>query len=114
MASKHRGEWPLERVTARRPSAGAFRWRRWLRFEPLEARRLLAIITVNTTADENNGTGNISLREAVGMADTGDTINFSVTGTINLQGGSNFGQISIGNNMTIQGPGANLLTVKAF
>jgi hypothetical protein len=88
--------------------------RRRLRFEPLEDRRLLAIIPVTTTTDESNGTGLVSLREAVGMANTGDTITFSVNGTIQLLGGSVFGQIAIGKSITIQGPGANLLTVRAF
>src|SRR3954447_22192006 len=106
MASKHCGVSPLRSVTAR--------WRRRLGFEPLEDRRLLAVIPVTTTVDENNGTGLVSLREAVGMANAGDTITFSVNGTIQLQGGSGFGQIAIGKNLTIQGPGANLLTVRAF
>ena len=46
--------------------------RRRLGFEPLEDRRLLAIVTVNTTVDENNGTGNTSLREAVAIANSGE------------------------------------------
>src|SRR3954467_3181560 len=103
MASKHCGVSPLRSVTARR-----------LSFEALEDRRLLANIPVTTNVDENNGTGLVSLREAVGMANTGDTITFSVNGTIQLQGGSGFGQIAIGKNLTIQGPGANLLTIRAF
>src|SRR4051794_23574630 len=114
MASKNRGESPLRSVTARRPNAGALRWCRRLRFEALEDRRLLAIIPVTTTADENNGTGLVSLRESVGMANTGDIITFSVNGTIQLLGGSGFGQIAIGKSITIQGPGANLLTIRAF
>jgi hypothetical protein len=87
--------------------------RRQLAFEPLEDRRLLAIVTVNTTIDENNGTGNTSLREAVATANSGDTIQFapSVTGTINL---ASFGQIQISKNLTIQGPGSSVLTVRAY
>src|SRR4051812_2064563 len=88
--------------------------RRRLRFEPLEDRRLLATIPVTTTTDENNGTGLVSLREAVGLADPGDTITFSVNGTIQLLGTSGFGQIAIAKSLTIQGPGASLLTVRAF
>src|SRR4051812_17488268 len=114
MASKHRGESPLGRLNARRPGSGALRWRRRLSFEPLEDRRLLAIIPVTTTADENNGTGLVSLREAVGMANAGDTITFSVNGTIQLLGTTGFGQIAIGKSVTIQGPGSNLLTIRAF
>jgi hypothetical protein len=88
---------------------------RRLRFEPLEDRRLLTTITVNTLVDENNGigVGGVSLREAVAAAAPGDTINFSVTGTINLTSAST-GHIPISKTLTIQGPGANLLTVKAY
>src|SRR6185369_15874692 len=89
---------------------------RRLRFEPLEDRRLLTTLTVNTLVDENNGigAGGVSLRDAVAAANTGDTINFSVTGTIDLLGTSGFGQIAIGKSITIQGPGSNLLTIRAF
>src|SRR5262249_7058715 len=43
-------------------------------------------------------------------------IDFSVTGTINLSVGSTNStkQITINKNLTISGPGANLLTIKAF
>jgi len=86
---------------------------RKLGFEPLEDRRLLAIVTVNTTVDENNGTGNVSLREAVAAANSGDTIQFAanVTGTINL---ASFGEIQISKSLTIQGPGSGVLTVRAY
>src|SRR5271170_1548238 len=62
-------------------------------------------ITVTTTAD--SGTG--SLRDAIttANANAGDTINFSVTGTITLL--STLPAITA--DMTITGPGANLLTV---
>jgi hypothetical protein len=85
---------------------------RALRFEPLEDRRLLSI-TVNTLVDENDGigVGGISLREAVVAAALTDMIDFSVTGTINL---SSLGQITIDKNLTINGPGANQLTIRAF
>src|SRR5262245_54477233 len=61
-----------------------------LRFEPLEDRRLLSI-TVNPLVAENDGVGmgaGTSLREAVAAAVPGDTINFSVTGVINLSFGT--------------------------
>jgi hypothetical protein len=115
MASKHRGRSPVGKETGRaRSCGGAQRWLRRLRIEPLEDRRLLTTLTVNTLIDENNGigVGGVSLREAVGAANTGDTINFSVTGTINLLTTAG-GQISIGKSMTIQGRGANLLTIRA-
>ena len=110
------------RIGSRGSSAGRRRaadrrvhWRRRLGFEPLEDRRLLATITVNTLVDENNGigTGGISLREAVAAAATNDTINFSVTGTINLTSAGS-GHIIINKSLIIQGPGASVLTIKAF
>jgi hypothetical protein len=88
-----------------------------LGFETLEDRRVLATITVNTLVDENNGigVGAVSLREAVSAAAPGDTINFSVTGTINLLNNVGTpGHIQVDKNLTIGGPGANLLTIKAF
>jgi Bacterial Ig-like domain (group 3)/MBG domain (YGX type) len=60
--------------------------------------------TVTTLTD--SGTG--SLRAALAAANSGDTIVFSngLTGTITLAS-----TLTINNNVTIQGPGANLLTV---
>ena len=54
--------------------------------ESLEDRRLLSI-TVNTLVDEQDGSivdGDASLRDAIAIAASGDTIDFSVTGTIQL------------------------------
>src|SRR5262245_41735681 len=87
---------------------------RRLCFEPLEERRLLTI-TVNTLVDENNGIalGGISLRDAIAAAVSGDTINFAPSltsggpATILLSNG----QLAIGKNIIISGPGANLLTI---
>ena len=62
--------------------------------------------TVTSLNDSGSGT----LREAVGLANgdaAADTINFAVTGTITLTSG----QILIYTPMTIQGPGAGLLTI---
>jgi hypothetical protein len=89
-----------------------------LRFEPLESRRVLSI-TVNTLVDENNGVGvgaGTSLREAIAAAAQGDTINFSVAGTINLTVGPSNSekQLVIDKGLTISGPGQNLLTIRAF
>src|SRR5882757_1385246 len=91
---------------------------RRLRFETLETRRVLSI-TVDTLVDENNGVGvgaGTSLREAIAAAAAGDTIDFSVTGTINLSVGASNStkQLTINKNLTINGPGASLLTIKAF
>src|SRR6185369_14359112 len=116
MASKHRGRLSFGTLANRaRSNSGAYSWHRRLRFESLEDRRLLTTLTVNTLVDENNGIGigGVSLREAVAAAAAGDTIDFSVVGTISLTS-ADTGHIPISKNLTIQGPGANLLTVKAF
>ena len=86
---------------------------RRLWFEPLEDRRLLSI-TVSTLVDESDGSivdGDISLRDAIVAAPVGETIDFSVIGTINL---SSLGQLTINKNLTIHGPSAGLLTIRAF
>jgi hypothetical protein len=79
-----------------------------LRLEPLEDRRMLATITVDTLAD-GIGVPGTSLREAIAAAATGDTVAFSVTGAINLTQAS--GTLLISKNLFIDGPGANLLTI---
>ncbi|MGD8782635.1 MAG: choice-of-anchor Q domain-containing protein [Ignavibacteria bacterium] len=61
-----------------------------------------ATITVTNTND--SGTG--SLRQAITNATSGDVIEFSVTGTITLSS-----QLTIGKNLTINGPGASALTI---
>lgn len=85
---------------------------RRLRFERLELRRMLSI-TVDTLVDENNGVGigaGTSLREAIAAAVPGDTIDFSVAGTINISLGA---LPTINKNLTVSGPGAGVLTIKA-
>ena len=62
-----------------------------------------ATITVSNTNDSGAG----SLRQAIIDAAPGDTIDFSVTGTITLTSG----ELGIGKNLTIVGPGAGSLTV---
>src|SRR5437868_13955427 len=63
-----------------------------------------ATFTVSSTDDSGAG----SLREAIAKATSGDTINFSVTGTIILT----TGQLFISQNpLTITGPGASVLTI---
>jgi predicted outer membrane repeat protein len=62
-------------------------------------------ITVTNTNDSGPG----SLRQAVIDATSGDTINFSVTGTIVLS----TGEIEINKNLTIDGPGTGSLTIDA-
>jgi hypothetical protein len=66
---------------------------RLLRCEPLEHRWLLSI-TVDTLVDEADGSiddGDISLRDAIAAAATGETIDFAASldgGTIQLQLGA--------------------------
>jgi hypothetical protein len=54
----------------------------------------------------NDDYGEGSLRQAIGIAESGDTIVFDVTGTITLTG-----QLVINKNLTITGPGAGSLTI---
>ena len=83
------------------------RHRRQFFLEPLEDRRLLSTITVNTLVDEFGSTDqDTSLRDAIAQADPGDTIDFSVTGTINLT----LGPVLL-DNLILDGPGATLLTI---
>lgn len=66
--------------------------------------------TMNPVVTNNGNSGTGTLQQAVLDACAGSTITFAnnVTGTIFLPGG----QITIDKNLTIQGPGANLLTVQ--
>lgn len=84
---------------------------RSLRVEPLEDRRLLAI-TVDTLVDEADGSivdGDVSLRDAIAAAAPGETIDFSVTGTISLA----LGEMLINKSLSIAGPGRDRLTIDA-
>jgi len=105
---------------------------RRLRIEPLEDRRLLASVTVGNLNDVVNGTttsiaaliatpgaDGISLREAVLAANAdavADVIDFApaLTGTIQLTNVGHVGEIVITSSLTINGPGAGLLTIRAF
>src|SRR3989304_6305045 len=81
----HRFNSPNCRGPVRRPhgqSTGAHR--RVLRFEPLEDRRLLAVVT---TLEDGIGIPGTSLREAIAAAQIGETIIFQASldgGTISL------------------------------
>jgi hypothetical protein len=89
---------PARKVRAYRP-----------RLEVLESRTLLSTYLVDHLADDGVGTGTSgSLRYAITHAVDGDAINFGVTGTINLTGALP----GLAHNIGINGPGANLLTVR--
>ena len=62
-----------------------------------------ATITVTNTNDSGPG----SLRQALAIANNGDTINFAVTGAISLSSGG----LGITKNVTVSGPGFNQLAV---
>ena len=62
-----------------------------------------ATITVTNTNDSGPG----SLRQALMIANDGDTINFAVTGTITLTSGG----LPINKNITISGPGPDQLSI---
>jgi hypothetical protein len=100
----------------RRPRAWrAFQGRR-LQLEPLEDRCMLSVATVNTALDVVDlGDGVTSLREAIlitNILEGHDTIQFaeSLHGqTINLSAG----QLTITDDLTIAGPGGNLIVIDA-
>jgi len=62
-----------------------------------------ATITVTNTNDSGPG----SLRQALTIANDGDTIAFAVTGTIGLTSGG----LVISKSVTISGPGADQLSI---
>ena len=64
---------------------------------------VFGLITVSNANDSGPG----SLRQALAAAASGETIDFSVTGTITLTSG----ELTIGQNQTITGPGASSLTI---
>ncbi|MBL8208757.1 MAG: hypothetical protein JNM09_31295, partial [Blastocatellia bacterium] len=63
---------------------------------------MFATLTVTNLNDSGAG----SLRQAITDAVAGDTITFSITGTITLAS-----ELAINKNLTIQGPGVNALTI---
>jgi hypothetical protein len=73
---------------------------------PLAALCLLVMIGTTSAATRTvtnlNDGGPGSLRDAIAVSGSGDTINFAVTGTITLTSGS----LSVNHNLSIIGPGA--------
>jgi hypothetical protein len=97
---------------------------RRLRIQRLEERCVLSI-TVDTLIDEADGSivdGDISLRDAIAAAMPGETIDFASSltaggpATINLVFGSlnTNRHLTVDKDLTIKGPGASLLTIKAY
>jgi hypothetical protein len=77
------------------------------RLEVLEDRTLLSTYLVDHLADDMVGTGlNGSLRYAITQAVNGDAITFGVTGTVHLAG-----YLDLTHSISIDGPGADLLTL---
>ena len=117
-----------QRVLGKRRRRGRA-WPRFRRlaFEPLEARRLLAVLTVNSTADIVALDGLVTLREAIFAANTDTVTELQETGngadeirfdpslfstgptTILLENG----ELSITSDLTVSGPGASVLTIDA-
>jgi hypothetical protein len=90
---------PAHRVRAYRPH-----------FEVLEARHLLSTYVVDRLTDGGAGSGLAGdLRYCIRHAADGDAITFGVTGTINLT--YPYGSLYLLHNISIEGPGADLLTV---
>ena len=73
--------------------------------EPIQSEHKYTVVL------NNNDSGAGSLRQTIVAAGSGDTILFTntVSGTIMLTSGG----LAIAKNLTIQGPGANVLTVDA-
>jgi len=72
----------------------------------------MPVITVDILADEEDGNlsaGDVSLREAIRFVNDGGIVNFApnLQGVITL----NLGELRIGHNISINGPGAKALTV---
>ncbi|MFV2065776.1 MAG: SdrD B-like domain-containing protein [Pirellulales bacterium] len=109
MSRMRRFDWIARRSGFRSKSAS--RHDRRLRVEALEERQMLAI-TVDTLVDEMDGDigdGDISLRDAITAATAGETIDFAVTGTIDLT----LGELTVDKDLIIDGPGAASLTIDA-
>ena len=93
--------------------------RRPLRFEPLEDRRLLAVVIVDTLDDSIDfNDGHTSLREAIfatNLVGGADTIEFAPA--LTASGAATIlltqGELRITDSLTIIGPGADLLTIDA-
>ena len=67
------------------------------------------VLATNRTVTNVNDSGAGSLRDTIAASADGDTINFSVTGTISLTSA----ELAVAHSITINGLGANVLTVSS-
>ncbi len=93
----------FERVINDQADIGAF-----------EIQFIFSNITVDTLIDENDGdlsAGDVSLREAIAFVNEGGTIDFApeLSGTILLD--PDLGTLVVDNSITVDGPGADIITV---
>src|SRR5262245_45508555 len=114
MAARSFFSWLKGSTTSRHVARDHKQMRRFVpRIEVLEVLVVPAMFTISTHVYENNGIGScaVSLREAISEANTqpgDDTIQFGVSGTINLTGALP----DLTSNINITGPGADQLTVR--
>src|SRR3954452_4955422 len=108
-----------QKSSSSRPRSAVVGWRRRLRYEPLEARRMLAIFTVKLLGDASDaGDSLLTLREAIVAANGNsgpDLINFdpALTAGGPARIALTQGELAVTDALTINGPGASLLTVDA-
>jgi Domain of unknown function (DUF4214) len=90
------------------PPSKSKRCRTTLRLEALEDRYVPTTFVVNSLGDAGSGTLRAAIQNAVSDSNPdADTINFTVKGTIDL----NSALPNLSSTLTLDGPGANLLTI---
>lgn len=71
------------------------------------------VVQVNTLVDEQDGScedGDCALRDAIAVVPTGASIEFAVSGTIQLDG-AELGPVAINKSLKLLGPGRDVLTI---